>query len=272
MPRGFLPVLTAGLFAVFLYESAVCVLLRHWVQLPPVPGGLKGQALVFVLFSLAHAFYTLGRRHTLVFFGLSVAIAWTFEEAGVTTGWIYGAYHYTGELGIMAGRVPVFIPLAWFMMLYPSYVTANFISHRQPVGTPSSLGRAVRLSLLSALIMTAWDVALDPVLSGAVYTAWVWDEAGPCFGIPLRNFSGWLLTTFTVFLGYRLFERRSAPRPMGPRTPAWDVLPLAAYGAMAISTSLVSDIRALWVLGPLAMGPAWAAAVLRARRGARMPD
>jgi len=55
--------------------------------------------------------------------------------------------------------VPLLIPLAWFMMIYPSYVLANLIAGETPAGTRGGFGRAVWLAALSALVMTAWDVA-----------------------------------------------------------------------------------------------------------------
>ena len=66
--------------------------------------------------------------------------SWTFEEAGVLTGLVYGPYHYTATLGPWLGSVPILIPLAWFMLVYPSYVVANLIGHGWPVGTLAAFG------------------------------------------------------------------------------------------------------------------------------------
>jgi Carotenoid biosynthesis protein len=63
---------------------------------------------------------------------------WTFEEVSVLTGLVYGPYHYTATLGPWLGSVPVLTPLAWFMLVYPSYVVANLIVHGWPVGTPAA--------------------------------------------------------------------------------------------------------------------------------------
>ena len=49
-----------------------------------------------------------------------------FESIGVATGVIFGPYHYTDLLGPkFLGLVPYLIPIAWFMMVYPSYVIAD---------------------------------------------------------------------------------------------------------------------------------------------------
>src|SRR5207248_2740604 len=99
------------------------------------------------------------------------------------------------------------ISIAWFMMIYPSYVLANLIGDGHATGTRGGLARLVWLAVLSAMVMTAWDLVVDPLMSGPSVGAWVWEEGGPYFGVPLRNFVGWMLTTGTVYLAYRGVER-----------------------------------------------------------------
>ena len=54
----------------------------------------------------------------------------------MATGWVYGPYHYTDQLGPkFLGLVPYLIPVAWFMMSYPSFVIADRL-------VPSLLGSA----------------------------------------------------------------------------------------------------------------------------------
>jgi uncharacterized membrane protein len=254
MPRRLLLVLTTLLLVVFVYVSAARTLLRPIVDLPDPTGGLNGQTLVLVLFSLTHACYALGWRHTLVFFALSAVISWIFEQIGVATGLIYGRYHYTDVLGPKLGHVPLLIPLAWFMMIYPSYVIANLIASDHPIGSPERSGRLVWIAVLSAAVMTAWDLVVDPVLSGPAVQAWIWEQGGAYFGIPIQNYVGWMLTTFTVYLLYRLFERTVSTTPVGPMTPIITALPLIAYGSLMITNSLAGGPAALQVIGPFVMG------------------
>jgi putative membrane protein len=262
-----------GWLIIFVYASAVRALLRPLVDLPDIPGAVIGQTLVLTLFSLTHALYALGWRHTLVFFALSAVISWTFEQIGVATGLIYGPYHYTDALGVKLGHVPVLIPLAWFMMIYPSYVMANLIASDRPTGSPGRLWGIVWVSFLSAMVMTAWDLVVDPVLSGSALPAWVWKEGGPYFGIPIQNYVGWMLTTFTVYLSYRVFEHQTDLQPVGPVTVAIAAMPLVAYGSIMISNSLAEGPEALSVIGPFVMGlPLIAAATRLARRIVTSPQ
>ena len=186
------------------------------VALPVILGGLNGLIVILLLFSLWHASVSLGVRLTLTFFAITTVTSWIFEELGVATGLVYGQYHYTATLGPWLGSVPILIPLAWFMLVYPTYVVANLIVDGWPVGTPGGRGHLVRLALVGALVMTAWDLVVDPILSGPTVGAWVWEGGGPYYGVPLRNFVGWIVTSFTVYLLFRTVERRGTLQPVGP--------------------------------------------------------
>lgn len=249
-----------GLALVFLVIFVLGSLMAPFLKLttasgknlaPMIGGGLSTMALM--VFSLLHAGYTLGWRHTLVFFVISAAVSWGFEQAGVATGAVYGPYHYTELLGPKLGHVPLLIPLAWFMMIYPSYIVANLLVDGRPLAARSGFGRLVWLSLVSGMVMTAWDLSVDPLLSGPDMRAWVWHDGGPYFGVPVHNYAGWLLTTFTIYLLFRLYERRVAPRPLAALTVATACMPLVAYAVMGV-TDMFRANQALLVITPFTMG------------------
>ncbi len=209
----------AGVFlAATLYDGVSRRVPAGLVTLPVILGGLDGLIVILLLFSLWHASVALGVRLALAFFAITTVTSWIFEEIGVATGLVYGPYHYTSTLGPWLGSVPVLIPLAWFMLVYPTYVVANLIGHGWPVGTPGDRRHLVRLALVGALVMTAWDLVVDPLLSGPTVGAWVWEGGGPYYGVPLQNSLGWIMTSFTVYLLYRSVERRWTPQPIGPLT------------------------------------------------------
>jgi len=198
-----------------------------------IPGGLGTLTIIVLLFSVWHASYALGVRLTLVFFAITAVTSWIFEEIGVTTGLIFGPYHYTSMLGPWLGSVPVLIPLAWFVLVYPSYVVANLILDRLPVGTPGGRGHLVGLVVLGALLMTASDLVVDPILSGPSFRAWVWETAGPYYGVPLQNYLGWVVTAFTVYLLYRSLERYALPQPARPPSLGQRGMPVLDEAAMS---------------------------------------
>jgi uncharacterized membrane protein len=241
--------------ALFVYDGVLRPLVAGLVALPVIPGGLNSLTVMLLLFSLWHASYALGVRLTLAFFAITAVTSWIFEEAGVITGLVFGPYHYTSTLGPWLGSVPILIPLAWFMMIYPSYIIANLILDGGPVGSPGGRGHLVGLALLGALVMAAWDLVVDPILSGPTFGAWVWERGGAYFGVPVQNYLGWIVTTFTVYLLYRAVERRWTPQPVGPLSLGPSGMPVLAYAAMMLANLLSGGApAAIAVIAPVAMG------------------
>jgi uncharacterized membrane protein len=265
-------VAAVALLSVFAYDGVLRLLLLDVVRLPKLPAELTLMTSFLALFSLAHAWYALGGRLTAAFFCLSAAISWAYEQVGVATGLVYGAYHYTDYLGAKLGHVPLLIPLAWFMMIYPSYVIANLALEGRATGTRAGVWPLLRLAAVSAAVMTAWDLVVDPILSGPQARAWIWEDGGAYFGIPIQNYFGWLLTTFSVYLVYRAIEQRAGPAPLGPVRPRVTALPVAAYGLM-LAADLLTGVEPAGVaaIGLVAMGVPLAAAVYGLWRMAARP-
>ena len=271
--NAFLLGLAIIFLALFIYSSIIRPLLEPlFPELPRIPGGIGIKTLFMMLFSIFHASYLLGWRHTLLFFGITVAVSWSYEHIGVETGLIYGAYHYTDALGLKLGHVPIIIPIAWFMMIYPSYIIANLIgSGRQMMMRDKknnnhriTLVQILWLSFLSAVIMTAWDLVVDPYLSGPTERAWIWEDGGQYFGVPLHNFGGWLLTTFTIYFIFRLLsERKFQVRPSRPLTTSIILLPLISYGTMMVANIILGEPPELRIIGPIVMGIPLAIAATR---------
>jgi putative membrane protein len=156
------------LFAAVVYLiSAEAV--QPWLHLPGL--GNIGFTLVFVLFAVLHCARCEGWKRTGLFFAVAAVVSYLLEETGVRTGLVYGPYHYSDMLGPKLGHVPVLIPLAWFMMIYPSWVTARALL--RGVRTESAAGIA-GLALVAAMVMTAWDTVMDPGMAAA--GNWVWER------------------------------------------------------------------------------------------------
>jgi len=257
MARRVLLVVIILSLAVVFYTLAARPLLLPIVQLPPLPDTTMTFTLTLWLFSICHAAYTLGWRQALIFFAISAVVSWLFEQVGVATGLVYGPYHYTETLGLKLGHVPLLIPIAWFMMIYPSHVMANVIGARKPADVGGSVLRILWLSALAAMIMTAWDLTMDPGMSSPPGQSWVWEQGGPYFGVPLHNFIGWLVTTFVVYVSYRLVERRIHVKPLAPAVTAVSALPLVAYFLVMFNSLLPAENsgpEALRIVALFAMG------------------
>jgi putative membrane protein len=223
-----------------------------WITLPGL--GNIGFTLVFVLFAVLHCARCEGWRRTGLFFATAAIVSYVLEETGVRTGLIYGPYHYSDLLGPKLGHVPVLIPLAWFMMIYPSWVTARALV--RGVDTRSAAG-IVALALAAAMVMTAWDTVMDPGMAAA--GNWVWEKGGPYFGVPLWNYAGWLLTTFLVYCGAGLIWRATQSRSKGTSAAARGVtagfaaLPVIVYAVHGVRYVTAGRIAALHVVALFAM-------------------
>ena len=256
--------------SLFIYSSILRPILGQlFPELPRIPGGIGIKTLFMMLCSIFHAAYVLGWRHTLVFFGITVAVSWSYEQLGVETGLIYGAYHYTDALGLKLGHVPIIIPIAWFMMVYPSYIIANLIqsgrlmmrekmknNDNNSINVLTPIPQILWLSFLSAVIMTAWDLVVDPYLSGPTERAWIWEGGGgQYFGVPLHNFGGWLLTTFTIYFLFQLLSERKFPvHSSHPLTTSVIILPIIGYGAVMVANIIPGEPPELRIIGPIVMG------------------
>jgi uncharacterized membrane protein len=218
---------------------------------------------IFALFSLLHAVFMLGWRRAAAFFAVASVLSFSAELAGVRTGLVFGRYVYTDALGPkILGDVPYVIPLAWFMMVYPAYVIASLALDGQPIARGGRLGRLCFFALVAGMIMSAWDLTLDPYMVG-VPKAWTWEDGGPYFGVPFHNYVGWVATTFLVFLVYAAWERKLPLRPLGRIERHVIALPLVTYAFMSAGDVVIGYPEASRLISPFAMGVGWIAAVTR---------
>jgi uncharacterized membrane protein len=209
-------------------------------------------------FALVHAGQREGWGRALRLLALVFLVSLLFESVGVATGLVYGPYHYTDTLGPkFLGLVPYLIPVAWFMMSYPSFVIADWLipSHSNPVRA-KRWQRQVSVAVVGGLVMTAWDLIMDPTMVAGGH--WVWDVKGAYFGIPLQNFWGWWLTIFTTFAMYLGLFGKGSIRGEAK----FDRLAIGSYivtGTGIIIASVLSGAGALALIGFFAMAP-WAIA------------
>lgn len=216
-----------------------------------LPPGITVAVTLQIIAVLAALAGRWGVPRTLAAAGVVVVIAWAFEFVGHTTDVPFGAYAYTDRLQPQIGGVPVLVPLAWLMMLPPSWALAHVITRRY-----TGLRGRIAFIGVAALALTAWDLFLDPQM--VAWDLWRWDDPSgfTYFGIPFINFAGWLLAGITI---------TAAATPLIRR----ETLPLGALLTVYVVTWLLESIglAVFWglpgpaVFGFLAMGAmlAWGA-------------
>lgn len=110
-------------------------------------------------------------------------VGFAAEWIGVHTGYLFGNYAYGSNLGWKWLDIPLIIGVNWVML---SGAAVACVAH---VRVP----QVVR-ALLSALLMTALDVLIEPVAVKSDY--WHW-EGGI---IPLYNYISWFMIAFPLHL------------------------------------------------------------------------
>ena len=257
--------LSPALFVVYLLSMPIYCLVRLSDQQTWIGPSTALTAASLFAFSLAHCIEARGARRSAFMLVTSFAVALTMEYLGSTYGWLFGHYDYTDRLGPrLLGKVPAIIPIAWFMMLYPAWVTADLLvaqyaTRRNAAQCDAPRPRMPHLVLrivIAALAMTAWDLSLDPrmVADGN----WVWQEDGAYFGIPLSNYFGWFVTSALIYCLWQPIARDDftfIPRPLISQFSILNsqFLPVWAYVVTWLGESMANAI--FWG------GPAVAAAV-----------
>ncbi len=159
-----------------------------------------GGVIYMILGAAAVAIYgyrSLGVWHCLTFAIPATALSLTSELLGTSTGFPFGHYRYLSGLGLkIADLVPFTIPLSWFYLGFSAYIIARVgLERRQMPKWLSSLGAIV----LGALLLTSWDLVLDPAMSQTDFPFWIWEGEGAFFGMPYQNLAG-LMGTGILFM------------------------------------------------------------------------
>jgi uncharacterized membrane protein len=166
-------------------------------------------AAIGILAALIHAVVFYGWKDGLALFAICVVITFAMENLGSLTGFPFGHYHF--EVGANlphVGVIPVIVGPLWFGMGYFSWSVAGTL-----LGDGTLQNRKINLialPMIAALVMTQWDVVMDPPAS-TISKAWIWHDGGAHFGVPLSNYFGWLLTSWLFYQAFALYlDRRRA--------------------------------------------------------------
>lgn len=173
----------------------------------------QATAALSVIVVLAHGRLAYGWTNTLAFLLIALTVSLGLENIGTATGLPYGRYHFVVTAGLPnVGLIPLIVGLLWSTMGYFSWHVAAALLDDADARLQSR-GNVVALPLVAAFVMTQWDFVMDRGNS-TIAGAWVWHDGGADFGVPLLNYAGWFVTSWTFFQLYALFLARrhvSAP-------------------------------------------------------------
>ncbi len=228
-------------------------------SLPPLGPALFGWSMtsggvIYILLGALtialYAYQTLGWRNWLGFMVPAMLLSLGSELLGTSTGFPFGHYSYLNGLGYkIAGLVPFTIPLSWFYLGFSAFLLArNALESR---GVKGLAGRVAAIAL-GAVLLTAWDLVLDPAMSQAAYPFWQFQEVGQFFGMPYRNLTGWLGTGALFMAVASLFWQD----PAQPLTRSQLMVPLVVYGvnfAFGAAITLTQLDTRFWIPTALAV-------------------
>ncbi|GAB7047413.1 carotenoid biosynthesis protein [Catenuloplanes indicus] len=190
--------------------------------------------------SVGHAAATRGARTAVALIVIAAGGGFLIEATGVHTGFPFGGYDYSGQLGPKVLGVPLIIPLAWAWMTWPAWLSAGRV-----------VSRTVPRVLLAAAGLAAWDLFLDPQMVAEGH--WSWHDTSPALpgvpGIPVTNYLGWLLFALVVAALLAV----STDRPVTVADAPMYALYLWTYGSSILAHAVFLGLPASAVWGGAGM-------------------
>ena len=194
------------------------------------------------LLSVLHAGLTRGARAAVALVAVATVGGFLVEAIGVATGFPFGTYLYSGQLGPKVLGVPLIIPLAWTWMAWPAWLAAQRL-------TTSVAGRIG----CAAIGLAAWDLFLDPQMVAEGY--WRWLDPSPALpgvpGIPISNYLGWLGFAVVLMGALSLWMRGVSSTGSDA---AMIVLWFWTYASSVLAHAVFLDLPASAVWGGVLMG------------------
>ncbi len=159
-------------------------------------------ALLFIL-AVLHGRERYGGKNIAIFFLITWAVSFFFENLSIATGFPFGFYHYSPSLGLLT--VPLIIIFAYFAIGYLAWMLAHVLTDQY---TKKLQGKQVfMVPFIAAFLMVMWDLTVDPI-SSTLQSLWVWTTPGAYFGVPISNFFGWFLVVYLFFQIFALYISR----------------------------------------------------------------
>jgi len=176
----------------------------------PVPLLIPILVLVPLAFALFHGAVRYHWSGILTFLVLCLVVSNVLENTSILTGFPFGHYYYTGDLGPKLFLVPLLIGPAYFGTGYLAWVLATVLIG--DIRQKGSWFTTFAVPFIASFIMVAWDLGMDPTNS-TIRHNWIWEQGGGYFGVPLTNYLGWFFTVYVFFQFFALYLRlRKASR------------------------------------------------------------
>jgi uncharacterized membrane protein len=142
-----------------------------------------------------------------------------------------GGYYYNSNFRFFIFHVPLFVVLAWPIIIYTSFkIASSFGLKRQSI------------PFAAALLVLLVDLAIDVIAIRLKYWFWIgYSFKEGYFGVPAGNFIGWLLVSFTWFY----FEQKFNPKRLWLK---YSFLPIISYLTFSLVFIFISLIESFLML------------------------
>jgi uncharacterized membrane protein len=187
------------------------------------------------LFAFVHGSSLYRPRGVAIFAAFCLGFGTLAESVGLRTGFPFGHYYFTDVMGPKIFQLPVLLALAYVGIGYVAWILALVILGY--AGKPIDAVRVLMLPLLASLIMVAWDLSMDPSWSTLDH-AWIWQDGGRYFGVPVSNFFGWFVTSYFYYQAFALYCRAN-PIPAGPTRQRFWLPAILFYAVCGLGNVLI---------------------------------
>jgi uncharacterized membrane protein len=239
---------------------------------------LRPYVFVFLSAYLVLAVPTWGWRRTALYTVLGYTIAWAAEYSSIHNGFPFGLYTYISEptLGkeLWVAGVPFMDSLSFVFLTFAGLQTARLaldpLKHYPRrwdlrwATTEQPIRR--RTWALAGMLTMGLDIIIDPVtllgdrwFLGRIY---YYNHGGSYSGVPLSNFAGWALLSWTILGVFLALDRRFLRQKWGH----WRSYPAdALWGAGLFAGVLAFGLGVTWAIGEVGLamvGCAWTAMMI----------
>lgn len=125
----------------------------------------KGSVCCLALANICHSISIFGVIETTIATCGLLFIVLFFEELGLSTGYVFGDYMFTDELGwFISPNLPALVPVLWGDVIYPAFLMASMVlsCNYRFVNRSSIFYCVVKVTVASA-ILTGFDVMCEPI-------------------------------------------------------------------------------------------------------------
>src|SRR5438309_7520349 len=154
---------TAILWAIVAAYALLTFVITVFPGVIPTLALIVGLTFLPVAFALPHGSRRYGWTAMVVFLVICLAVSNAFENLSILTGFPFGHYYYTGNLGPKLFLVPILIGPAYFGAGYLAWALGTVIVG--DVLPRVSAFRTFAVPFIASFVMVAWDLGMDPANS-----------------------------------------------------------------------------------------------------------